>query len=147
MHPRSRALILVAAATIFVACSGDAGPSPTPQAPEPSPSAAAGEPFAIRTAAAPPQACMDALISGKLVQHPASGLGIGIAGSPALPVEWPFHWTARVEAGRVVLVDETGMTVAREGDDVQMGGGQGALPGLNAIWFTCGGLTVTRAAS
>ena len=144
MAPRSRALILVAAATIFAACSGAASPSPTP---EPTPSAAIGEAFAIRTAAAPPQACMDALVSGKLVQHPASGLGIGIVGSPALAVEWPFGWTARVQVGRVVLLDETGKVVAREGDDVQMGGGQGALPGLNAIWFTCGGLEVTRPAS
>ena len=144
MPPRSRVLILVAATTIFAACAGAAAPSPTPL---PSPSPALGEPFAIRTAAAPPQACMDALISGKLVQHPASGLGVGIVGSPALPVEWPFRWTARMEAGRVVLVDDTGEVVAREGDDIQMGGGQGALPGLNAIWFTCGGLTVTRAAS
>jgi hypothetical protein len=88
---------------------------------------------------------MDALISGRHVQHPASGLGVGIAGSPALPVEWPFNWSARVEAGRVVLLDDTGKIAAREGDEVQMGGGQGALPGLNAIWFTCGPVTVTKA--
>jgi len=136
-------LAFLVIAAVAAGCSGAAGPSPSPTvAPSPTPNAAA---FAIRTAAAPPQACMDALISGRLVQHPASGLGIGIAGSPALPVEWPFNWSARVEAGRVVLLDDTGKIAAREGDEVQMGGGQGALPGLNAIWFTCGPVTVTKA--
>jgi hypothetical protein len=141
MPRRLPALLIVAMAV--VACSTAGAPSPSPTvAPSPTPDAAA---FAIRTAAAPPQACMEALISGKLIQHPASGLGIGLIGSPALPVEWPFNWSARVEAGRVVLLDETGKIAAREGDEVQMGGGQGALPGLNAIWFTCGPVTVTKA--
>jgi hypothetical protein len=88
---------------------------------------------------------MEALITGKLIQHAASGLGIGLIGNPALPVEWPFRWSARVEGGRVALLDEMGKVVAREGDEVQMGGGQGALPGLSAIWFTCGPVAVTKA--
>jgi len=88
---------------------------------------------------------MEALLTGKLIQLGASGLGIGLVGSPALPVEWPFGWSARIEAGRVALVDDKGQVVAREGDTVELGGGQGALPGLSAIWFTCGPVTVTKA--
>ena len=144
MSVRSSLLTIpVIAAIALSACSGGAAPSPTPSAaPSATPDGAA---FAIRTAAAPPQACMEALVTGRLIQVAASGLGLGLVGSPALPVEWPFGWSARVESGRIALLDEKGRVVAREGDQVEMGGGQGALPGLNAIWFTCGPVTVTKA--
>jgi hypothetical protein len=140
MSRRLPALLLVAIS--LAACSSGGASRSATAAPTETPDPAA---FAIRTASAPPQACMEALVAGRLVQHPASGLGIGLVGSPALPVEWPFGWSARVEAGRVVLLDDTGSIAAREGDQIEMGGGQGSLPGLNAIWFTCGPVTVTKA--
>jgi hypothetical protein len=97
-----------------------------------------GPQVAIRTARVPSQACDDALISGVLATHPASGLGIAAPDGTATPVEWPFGWSARNEAGRVALLDATGKVVAREGDRVTVGGGLGA----EDVWFACGPLSV-----
>jgi hypothetical protein len=118
------------AALLVVACSSAAA----------SPPGATSEAFLIRRANAPAQACMDALLSGTLVRHPASGLGVD-GGGQRYAVEWPFGWSARIETGRVVLVDDKGALIAREGDKVEMGGGLG-----NAIWYTCGDVQVTEAA-
>jgi hypothetical protein len=94
--------------------------------------------YAIRAAAVPPQACMDALMSGSLERQPQTGLGIGTSDVDITPVEWPFGYSARVEATGVVLVDEKGNVVAREHDRVNVGGGLGA----GEIWFACGPVTV-----
>jgi hypothetical protein len=126
----SRPLALLLAITLTVAaCSMGSAPSPSPAA-EP----AAGEAFAILTAKAKPQACMDALITGKLTRNGGSGLGLTTMAAPPVAVEWPFRYSAREEGGRVALLDETGTVVALEGETVQMGGGLGQLN----IWFTCG---------
>lgn len=101
-----------------------------------------GLPFAIRTALAEPQACMDALIAGSLERHGGTGLGIGISDVEITPVEWPFGYTARMEVSTVMLLDETGKVVAREHDRVQVGGGMGPGPAPNEVWFACGGVSV-----
>jgi hypothetical protein len=104
-------------------------------------------PVSIRTPAREPQACMDALMQGTLAKHAQTGLGIAEQDGVVLPVEWPFGYTARIEVSKIVLVDEKGFVVAREGDLMQVGGGMGAGPAPNAVWFACGPVTVTRPAS
>ena len=95
-------------------------------------------PVNIKTAPAVAQACMDALAGGKLAVNNESGLGITSADGEAMPVEWPFGYTARNELGTTVLVDDKGQVVAKVGDDVSVGGGFG-----NKFWHACGGVTVT----
>jgi hypothetical protein len=92
---------------------------------------------ALRTAAAPTDACMDALIGGRLVRHPGSGLGIASSDGQVTAVEWPFGYTAGSAAGRIALVDERGRVVAREGDEIQVGGGFGTQ-----LWHACAPVSV-----
>ncbi|HEY8237866.1 MAG TPA: hypothetical protein VIF63_00375 [Candidatus Limnocylindrales bacterium] len=128
---------LVAASLVVVsvaACSTGAAPTATP-------ALTAVPAFAIRAAAAQPQACMDALLGGKLTRNPGSGLGV-TNGNEATVVEWPFRYSAREAEGRVLLIDETGKVVAREGDEITVGGGFG-----NQFWHACGPVTVTKAAN
>jgi hypothetical protein len=120
------------------ACSAGAGSSPTP-APTAAPTAAPA--FAIKTAPVQPQACMDALLGGKLTRNPGSGLGV-TNGAESMVVEWPFRYSAIEVDGRVLLKDETGKIVAGEGDEINVGGGFG-----NQVWHACGPVTVTKAAT
>ena len=60
-----------------------------------------------------------------------------------MPVEWPFRYSARMEGTRIVLLDDRGVVVAREGDRIQVGGGMGPGPAPNAVWFACGLVQVT----
>jgi hypothetical protein len=92
----------------------------------------------IRTAPAPAQACLAALLGGTLAEHPQSGLGVTSADGQATAVEWPFGYTARNDMGSLLLVDERGRVVAREGDEVSVGGGFG-----NQFWHACGPVTVS----
>ena len=119
---RLGASLLVAIA--IAACSGAPAATVVPTDPPT---------VAIRTAQAGNLACMDALMSGTLARHAGTGLGITAADGQQMAVEWPFRYSARVEGGRIVLLDETGKAVAREGDKVQAGGGFG-----NAVWHACG---------
>jgi hypothetical protein len=104
-------------------------------------------PVSIRTPAKDPQACMQALMHGTLAKQTQTGLGIADPDGVVLPVEWPFGFSARIEVSKLVLVDEKRFVVAREGDEIQVGGGMGAGPALNAVWFACGPVTITRPAS
>lgn len=117
------------------ACSPAASPTPLASAP-------AGQAVGLRTAAVQPQACMDALLGGTLTKHAQSGLGITSADGQQTPVEWPFRYSSRLEGGRIILLDETGKVVAREGDELNVGGGFG-----NQFWHACAPVTVTRAAT
>lgn len=119
MSQAARAVVVVVAlAAIAVACL----PAPA---------------VTLRTAPAPPQACMDALLVGTLARHPFTWLGITSADGQSTPVEWPFGYTARGEGGRIVLVDESGIVVAREGDEILVGGGFGTN-----LWHACGSVSV-----
>jgi len=134
MNRRRLPILVVLGALLVAGCATTGTPSPTPE-----PASATAHAFAIRTAALRPQACMAALMTGKLARNPGSGLGLdhGPAGPPTV-VEWPFRYSARDEGGQIALLDETGRVVAREGDTVQMGGGLGQLN----IWYTCGPVEV-----
>lgn len=132
-HVLTRRLAAVSLLIVAAACS-PAG-SATPAAPS-------TQAFELRTAAVKPQACMDALIGGKLARHALSGLGITSADGQQTAIEWPFRYSAWLVDGRVVLLDEIGKRVAREGDEITVGGGFG-----NQLWYACAPVTVTRAAS
>lgn len=126
---------LLAGSLLVIAVSA-CSPATTP-APSATPAA-----FGLRTAPVQPQACMDALMGGRLTRHAQSGLGISAADGTQTAVEWPFRYSAWLVNGRIVLHDETGKEVAREGDEITVGGGLG-----NALWHACAPVTVTRAAS
>ena len=126
----------------IAACSGAPAASPTPAASATPGAAGSAAAFALRTAAVKPDACMDALMGGTLAKHAQSGLGISSADGSQSAVEWPFRYSARVEFGRVLLLDETGKVVAREGDEITVGGGFG-----NQFWHACAPVTVTKAGS
>ena len=128
---------LAAAALLVAALAACAGGAPAATQAPATPVA-----FAIKTAPAAAQICMEALAGGKLSPHPQSGLGLTTADGQSMPVEWPFGYRSWIVEGRTVLVDETGKIVAKVGDEVTVGGGFG-----NLFWHACGGVTVTKPAS
>jgi hypothetical protein len=101
-------------------------------------------PVSLRTPAQAPQACMEALMVGTLAKHPQTGLGIAGADGIVMPVEWPFKYSARFDASGIALVNESGDVVAHEGDRIEVGGGMGAGPAPNAVWFACGPVAVAQ---
>jgi hypothetical protein len=140
MHDRIRTLLAGGLLTVaLAACSAGAAATASPAASSPAATATA---FPIRTAAQQPQACMDALLGGRLTKSVASGLSVTSADGASTPVEWPFRYSAVEVAGRVQLLDETGRVVAREGDEINVGGGFG-----NNVWHACAPVTVTKPAS
>ncbi|OGO54904.1 MAG: hypothetical protein A2V84_06260 [Chloroflexi bacterium RBG_16_70_13] len=116
----------VALVVLLVACGSDGTPTP---------------PTSVRvtTAAAPANACMDALITGILVPHAAWGIGLQTPGTGELtrPI-FPFGYSAVVDGDRLALLDEKGRLVAHTGDLIQSGGGS-IDPGSVVL---CGGIEV-----
>ena len=96
-----------------------------------------GPAVALKTAPAANNICMDALLGGTLARHPQTGLGVTSADGQSTAVEWPFGYTSRQEGTKLALLDETGKVVAREGDQISVGGGFG-----NDLWHACGGVFV-----
>lgn len=92
-----------------------------------------GTPVALRTEERPSDGCLLALMGGTLARNAETGLGVD-----DLPVLWPFGYAARSEFGRIVLLDETGTVIAREGDQIEVGGGG------DEMWHACRGVTVTK---
>jgi len=90
-----------------------------------------------------PAACPEALIEGTLVAD--ERWGMALAGTDGLrrKVLWPHGYTARREAGGLVLYDAGGSVVAREGDVVAIGGGE---TGSDGPWLACGGISVVSRA-
>jgi hypothetical protein len=85
---------------------------------------------------------MEALLPGTLVAHPDSGIGVRFIGDGSVyEVRWPHGWTGRRFGERVVLLDEHRRIVAREGDTVEVGGGESA-----GEWMACGGVEVVERA-
>ena len=129
--------VFIAALLTAAACNaGGGGPSApiaTPAA-SPAPSPDVTE-IQIFTEAQPAQACMDALAMGRLVPDTRSGLGFAGPDGVSNPVMWPFGYTARLVDNEIELHDSEGAFVAREGDQIEMGGGSGA----NGLFFACGG--------
>ncbi len=88
--------------------------------------AAGGQsPANIRTAASSTSSvdCVDRTIQGQLARGDLGGLNIALPAFSWAAVEWPHGWTASMgEDRRVELFDELGEYVAREWDDVEVGG-------------------------
>ena len=142
----SLAILLFAVAACSQSGAASTAPTSTPGATStasattaPSLSAPPAAAANIRTAQKPPDACMDALLGGKLVKHPLTGLGVEGIDGKVIPVEWPFGYSGQVDVFRVALLDETGKVVAHEGDSIQVGGGLG-----NQLWYACGPVEVTK---
>jgi hypothetical protein len=83
--------------------------------------AASPRPIALLTEDRPAEICELVLISGRLARDPGSGLGLLRADSTAIPVRWPFGWSAYEQAGRAVLVNDSGVPVALDGDPIGFG--------------------------
>jgi len=86
-----------------------------------------------------PPACPGALLEGELVADEEFGFAVTQADGLTTPVTWPDGYVAR-DAERRQLLDGSGGVVAREGDHVALGGGEGAVgPGF----VVCGDFEVT----
>jgi hypothetical protein len=100
-------------------------------------------PLAIRTAPAPSSICMAALGHGTVARNPDSGIGLLDADGKPVSVLWPFGFSGRIVEGRAVLLNEQGNILAREGDEITLGGGYGAG---DRSFTACGGVTVDEPA-
>lgn len=90
-----------------------------------------------------PAACPAALIEGTLVADERWGMALAGTDGIRRKVLWPHGYTARREAGGLVLYDAGGSVVAREGDVVSIGGGE---TGSDGSWLACGGISVVSQA-
>ena len=86
-------------------------------------------PVVLRTQPPPPadglEACMDALLEGRLVISGTSVIAVGDASGGVDQIAWPFGYSGQVDPAGLHLLDETGGVVATIGDTVQVGGGEG----------------------
>jgi hypothetical protein len=63
-----------------------------------------------------PAACMAALLTGSLVRHPQSGVGLTYTDGKVVAVMWPFGYFARDDRGPLAVIDGAGTVLAHEGD-------------------------------
>ena len=126
MHRPVVAALGILVVALAVACETAPAVSPTPEV----------QLVLIRTQppAPPNQACMGALLTGRLVLTPLSGIGVD-GGGETVAVAWPFGYSAISQAGVTVLLDHTRQPLARVGDQIQMGGGHGG----DGFWYPCHG--------
>jgi hypothetical protein len=82
-------------------------------------------------------ACMDALLTGRLVADEETGVAVLAADGTTIVVVWPHGWAAVDEENRRVVLNDRADPVAQVGDQVAIGGGLGA----GDRWFTCGEVT------
>ena len=93
--------------------------------------------LAVALATAGPFGCPTALLQGTLVELDGTLAVAAVPGGGVTRVEWPFGYgVVGDEEGRLTLT-RMFTTVAREGDLVSMGGGEGG-PGFRA----CGPVTL-----
>jgi hypothetical protein len=92
--------------------------------------------LAIALASAGPFGCATALLQGTLVEMDGTLAVASVPGGHVTRVEWPFGYGVGEEDGALTLT-RVFTTVAREGDLVSMGGGEGG-PGFRA----CGPVTL-----
>jgi len=94
---------------------------------------------AIPTAEPPAgqMACMDALLTGRLVADEDTGVAIQAADGTTIVVVWPHGWAAVDQDNARVVVNDQGDPVAQVGEQVAIGGGLGA----GDRWYTCGEVT------
>lgn len=83
--------------------------------------ATAGCAVPIKTESQKFEVCAAARVGGTLVADSTWGLGL-INDGPSRGVVWPLGYTARWESTGIVLLDDTGAIVAREGDQIRSSG-------------------------
>ena len=85
-------------------------------------------------------ACMQALLTGRLVADDEAGLAVEApdAGGERIVVVWPHGWVAGDHEGMRILLNDRGDEIARVGDQVEIGGGGGP----DGRWYTCGEVTL-----
>jgi hypothetical protein len=97
---------------------------------------------ALRTQAPKPdatgQVCIAASIEGTLIRDEQSGVALADPRGLVHVVVWPNGYSARADAGRLVVLDGSGDVVARVGDRVSIGGGE---VDANGTWLACEGTT------
>jgi hypothetical protein len=100
-----------------------------------------GEPMLVAIPTAEPPtgqlACMDALLTGRLVADEEAGVAIQAADGTTIVVVWPHGWVAVDQDNTRAVANDQGDVVARVGDQVAIGGGLGA----GDRWYTCGEVT------
>jgi hypothetical protein len=91
---------------------------------------------AIPTAEPPTgqMACMDALMTGVLAADLEAGIVVEAPDGTSIVVVWPHGWAAVDQDGVRILLNDRGDPIARVGDHVEVGGGQGP----DGRWYTCG---------
>ena len=110
-------IVLVLAALALMSCGG---PTHTNEGCGPGTCA-----VAIRTRPAPAgpnEPCPLMGIRGVLAWDSVVGLGLRNDSGHVTAVEWPFRYTARRDATGVILFDDAGTQIAREGDVIEMTG-------------------------
>lgn len=76
--------------------------------------------------------CMEALLTGTLAADPNDPSGVWlVAGGERFELGWPYEFGVRFEP-EGVLVAPGGEVVAREGDEVSLGGG-----GVDDVFWVC----------
>jgi len=114
------ATVLVAAALTYGALRlvGPAAPGTSTGSPTP-----ADGPVTLQTQApGSHQVCGDVRIGGVLTPDPSYGLGVLGQDGAVHGVVWPNGYSAQRQAGVIILLDPPGQIVARQGDEVVMGG-------------------------
>lgn len=96
-------------------------------------------PVPIRTRSQPDDVCLQARVGGILFADPTYGLAFENRGAI-----WPFGFSARRESGVIVLLDQEGRAIAREGDNIEAAGGNG---GADASSVYCDIRVVPREAA
>lgn len=83
-----------------------------------------------------PPPCPAGQLQGELVADEVDGLAVLLDTGERVAVIWPHGYAARVNEGTLELMDETGETVAREGDHIEVGGGEYGEDS-DASWRAC----------
>ena len=103
-------------------------------------------PIAIPTQEPPtagtPGPCPAALTEGRLVADSVQGIALIEGDDTRRPVIWPYGYFARATSRGLEVVDSEGVVVAREGDRVEIGGGETGPNGDTRPWLVCGEVVV-----
>ena len=86
--------------------------------------------------------CPAALLSGELVAQ-GEELGVDVGANQVERVKWPFGYGVRRDGAILVLTNIMGSVEAREGDQVELGGGEAG----DGVFGVCGQIVVHRATS
>lgn len=92
------------------------------------------------TSVGTPSPCPGAITAGKLVAHTVWGIALDDRYTGSVrKVLWPYGFAARDDGDRRLLLNGAGDIVAREGESIQLDGGD---LGGDATWLACGDITV-----